>query len=183
MPSWRLIASLCCSIDPVPGLEGDRRGPRDHVPGHAALGVELRDGQERADAGAVVVARLAERELDVAGRAAEEDVVGPVAHVAGVDEAAQLLTAADELAALGARARSPLDRERRVVGDELERRVRVGPVEGGEVRLEEGHAAALGRASASGATPSIARLREVKNSATRSSATIPFGRYQCQMLL
>jgi hypothetical protein len=47
--------------------------------------------------------------------------MGPVAHVAGVDEAAELLAAADELAAADVRAVRPLDRELGVVGDELQR--------------------------------------------------------------
>ena len=46
-------------------------------------------------------------------RPAEQHVVRPAAHVAGVDEAAQLLAPAGELAALPVVARGPLDREAR----------------------------------------------------------------------
>ena len=109
--------------------------------------------------------------------------MGPVAHVAGVDERAQVLEAADELAAGAVAAVGPLDRELDVVGDQLEGGVRVGPVEGLEVALEERHAAALARPVASGGTPISARQRSVKNAATLLSVTIPFGRYQCQTLL
>src|SRR5439155_22651298 len=35
----------------------------------------------------------------------------------------------------------------------------------------------------SGGSPIIARMRPMKNPATASSATIPLGRYHCQMLL
>jgi hypothetical protein len=115
--------------------------------------------------------------------AAEENVVSPVAHVAGIDERAQLLEAADELAAGAIAAVRPLDRELDLVGDQLERGVRIGPVEGREVALEEAHAAALARPVASGGTPISARQRSVKNAATLLSVTIPFGRYQCQTLL
>src|SRR5215218_1087697 len=107
----------------------------------------------------------------------------PVAHVARVDERPQLGPAADELAAGAIAPARPLDRELDVLGHELERRVRIRPVERLEVALEEAHAATLGRSRASGATPIRARLRSVKNSAMRLRATMPFGRYQCQMLL
>src|SRR4051794_11086803 len=175
--------SARADIDPRGGRERDRRRPGDHVALHPAVGVELGDGEERADPLAAVGPRLAERELDVAVRLAEEHVVRPVAHVAGVDERAQLRDAPGELAAPAVVAGGPLDRELEVVGHERERRVGIGPVEGGEVALEERHAATLARCAASGATPSSANARSVKKSATRSSGTIPFGRYQCQMLL
>ena len=57
--------------------------------------------------------------------------------VAGVDEAAQLVEPAEELAASAIVARRPLDRELHVLGHELQRAVRVGPVEALEVLLEE----------------------------------------------
>ena len=107
----------------------------------------------------------------------------PARGVPGVDEAAQLLAPAHELAALGIRARRPLDREAHVVGDEAERGVRLRPVEGLEVALEERHAAMRGRAVASGLTPIIASARAMKNSRTWSRPTRPLGRYQCQTLL
>ena len=51
------------------------------------------------------------------------------------------------------------------------------------VCLLEVHAAARCGWSASGGTPTIASANPVKSSPTRVSATMPFGRYQCQMLL
>ena len=54
------------------------------------------------------------------------------------DVVAQLRAAADELPAVAVRAPRPLDRELDVVAHELERRVRIGPVEGGEVELDAG---------------------------------------------
>ena len=96
---------------------------------------------------------------------------------------AQLLAPAGELAALPVVARGPLDREVDVVGDEVERGVRIGPVEGGEVALEE--ASCRGPAELGGLRREADErdVRSVKKPATRSRATIPFGRYQCQMLL
>src|SRR5512132_708210 len=179
-PSATATKSVCPGIDPRAGFERDRRRARHHVARHAAVGVELRHREEGPYPLAAVVAGLAQGELDFAGVAGEEDVVAPLAHVPGVDERAQLLEAADELAAGAVAVVSPLDRELDVVGDQLERRVRVGPVEGREVALEEAHAAALARPAASGGTPISARQRSVKNAATLLSVTIPFGRYQCQ---
>ena len=63
--------------------------------------------------------------------------MGPAVHVARVDEAAQLLEPADELAALAVAAAGPLDRELDVRRDQLQRAVRIGPVETLEVALEE----------------------------------------------
>ena len=79
-------ATVSAGID-ARRLERDRGRARDHVARHPPVGVELRDREEGPDPLAVVVARLAERELDVAGAAAGQHVVRPVAHVAGVDEA------------------------------------------------------------------------------------------------
>ena len=123
-----------------------------------------------------------------------DDVEFSIQWAAGADrKSSQFLGGLDELPAGAIRAAGPLDRELDVVGDKLERRVRIGAVERGEVALEEAcasrrsrvsaHAAAPARADASGATPTSARLRSVKNSAMRLRATIPLGRYQCQTLL
>ena len=69
------------------------------------------DRQERADAFAVIPARLAERELDIATDAAVHDVVSPALGVTRVDESTQLLEAAQELTALARVIGGPLDRE------------------------------------------------------------------------
>ena len=72
-------------------------------------------------------------------RRGPDDVMRPALGVAGVDEPAQLVEPAEELAAAAIVARGPLDRELHVLGHELQRAVRVGPVEALEVLLEVRH--------------------------------------------
>src|SRR6476646_7621411 len=163
--------------------ELEHRGARAHVAPHPAVGVQLGDRQEGADPLAVVVAGLAQGELDIAVDTAEHHVVRPAVHVAQLDEAAQLLEAADELAAAAVVAGGPLDRELDVRGDHLERAVRIGAVEALEVAFEEGHATLHGRMTPPGSTPITASARSLKNSAIGSSVAIPPGRYHCQTLL
>ena len=100
----------------------------------------------------LVVARLAQGELDVAGacrrrgRGGAQPRMSPASMNARSSSRPPTNWRLRAVAAVG-----PLDRELDVVGDELERGVRVGPVEGREVALEEAHAAALARPVASGA--------------------------------
>src|SRR4051812_46276972 len=106
-PSATGLKSVWSSIVSLRELEGRRAG--DHVAPHPSLLVELGDAEERADPLAGLVhPGLAERELDVALRAAPQDVVRPAGGVARVGEAAQLLHAAEELAAPAVRRRGPL---------------------------------------------------------------------------